>query len=153
MQPAIDWQVYRSENRVNLVKSSCPVSMIIRESKSKTIEQNRIVAGGTQVLRTTVRYGGIGWRVDEEDGGDGFLGPTMVAQIEELAEKYLELLGYVETGTFVEVGASGERSFNKFVIARVTCREDGRRWSNSYSLARMGWYGHYIEAVKMKHQE
>ncbi|EKX31532.1 hypothetical protein GUITHDRAFT_122272 [Guillardia theta CCMP2712] len=54
----------------------------------------------------------------------------MVAQIEELAEKYLELLGYVQTGTFVEVGAS-----------------DGRRWSNSYSLARMGWYGHYIEAV------
>lgn len=52
-------------------------------------------------------------------------------QIKDLNKIYKDNFGYVNNGTFVEVGAY-----------------DGERWSNTSGLADAGWTGLYIEPVK-----
>jgi hypothetical protein len=71
-------------------------------------------------------------------------------QIPNLNRMYTELFGYIENGTFVEIGASGKlpdlclpKSLQ--LISRST--SDGRRWSNTFPLANIGWTGHYVEPV------
>src|SRR5579885_680685 len=63
-------------------------------------------------------------------GGDSFYRPTQTCQIPILGGLYEHLFGERTDGTFVEVGAY-----------------DGETYSNTSSLADLGWRGVYVEPV------